>query len=87
MKGNVPCSYNVIGIKRFDIRRCNRSPINLGQTGRLIDCSQMSATHLEMTVVWQLDEAGKVDEQRRSFPNSQPRTAGLLAYRGITCER
>jgi hypothetical protein len=24
VKGNVPCSYNVIGIKRFDVRRCNR---------------------------------------------------------------
>ena len=24
VKGNVPCSYNAIGIKRFDIRRCNR---------------------------------------------------------------
>ena len=24
VKGNIPCTYNVIGIKRFDVRRCNR---------------------------------------------------------------
>ena len=24
VKGNVVCSYDVIGIKRFDVRRCNR---------------------------------------------------------------
>ena len=40
-----------------------------------------------MTAALQVDDARKVDERRRSFTNSQPRTTRLLAYRGITCER
>ena len=41
--------------------------------------SQMLATQFVMVLVLQLEDAGNVDEQRRSLPSSQPSTPGWLA--------
>jgi len=66
-------------IKRFDVARCGRGQDRNSLSVYLL---QISAVHLVMVSGLQFDDAGRVEAQRRSFPSSQPRATGLLAYRG-----
>jgi len=77
----------VMGIEALDVFCCDSGSELALEKPFWTTGSHMSATHLVMVCVLQDLDAGRVDEHRRSLPSSQPRTAGLLAYRGTTCAR
>ncbi len=82
MEEYLPRSYEMTGIKLLDVARYNAG-LELEQMVSTKH-SQISAVQLVIVAVLHFEDAGRVDEQRKSLPNSQPRIVGLSTNRFTT---
>jgi hypothetical protein len=73
----------MVRIQRFDIARLIFEDLSDFQTSRSKHL-HISATHLVIVWVLQLEDASRVEEHRGSLAISHPRTVGFFANRGTT---
>jgi hypothetical protein len=84
MQNDIPRCDQVVGIKCLNVARCNCEIRMVSDYVSEQNGPHISTTHFVMVCGLQLEDAERVEEQRKSFPNSHPRTVGLSAYRLTT---
>ena len=84
MQDDIPCCDKMIRIKCLDEVGCNCKIRMVSGYVSKQNRPHISKTHLVIVCGLQLEDPETVEEQRKSFPNSHPRTVGLLAYRLTT---